>query len=160
MVYYVLLLRNSIVKKQIIVIPAIALIFATVALAIVTSGLLTNQERTPTSSILTSVGTGAFVDQTATVNCTKIDWGTLYPNDTANRTIYIKNLGNTAETLHFSASDWNPANAGSIITLTCDKEGVLLPEGSIMKVTLTLTVSKDIGDVSDFSFNVIVDSSA
>ena len=147
-------------KKQAIIIPAIALIIATLTLAVVTSGLLANREKIPSSGILTSVGTGAFFDPNATINCTQIDWGTLYEGGTATQTIYIKNLGNTAETLHFSASDWNPSSAGSIIAFSCDKEGFILPAGQVVQVRLSLVISADIGDVNDFSFNVLVDSSA
>ena len=146
-------------KKQAIMILAIALILA-ITLAIVTSGLLSNLEKASTSGVSTSVGTGAFIDQNAAVNCTKIDWGILCAGGTSTQTIYVKNLGTAAETLHFRSSEWKPPNAGSIVTFSCDKEGFMLPEGSIVKVTLTLAVSADIGDVSDFSFNIIIDSSA
>ena len=101
-----------------------------------------------------------YTDKEAVKICTNIDWGSLSEESSATRTIYVKNTGNTTETLRMVASDWNPAAVSSMLSLTWDKEGFSLSAGSVVAATLTLTMGQDTGTVDTFDFNLIIEGFA
>ncbi len=55
--------------------------------------------------------------------------------------------------------NWNPSTAGSTLFLTWNLEGASLAEGQVVPATFTLKVPDDTGDLSDFSFNIIISGS-
>lgn len=75
------------------------------------------------------------------------------------KTIYVKNTGNVNETLTLSASAWSPTSASQSLFLTWDKEGTVLTAGAVVPVTLRLTAAEETGDLSSFSFNIVVSGS-
>jgi hypothetical protein len=105
--------------KTKVLIAAAALIFITITLAVTISGLLTAQKAFPANGAVThSVGIGVYTDQAATTTCTNIDLGSLTADTANTKVIYVKNTGNTTETLHLTTTDWNPTAASSILSLT------------------------------------------
>ncbi|MBS7640082.1 hypothetical protein KEJ12_00310 [Candidatus Bathyarchaeota archaeon] len=71
--------------------------------------------------------------------------------------IFIKNTGNVPITLSLSTEGWDPSNAGSYITLTWDYiSGTKVQPGSVLKVTLKLTVSSSVQGITSFSFNIVI----
>lgn len=102
------------------------------------------------------MGVDVYTDPQATTLCSDIDWGTLDEGDTATKTIYVKNTGNTTETLTMHTTDWTPATAESLMTLSWDQEATLLQPGEIVTATLTLSTSWDMGDVETFNFNLVI----
>lgn len=139
----------------------LALVFIAIALSAVTVGVLIAQQNVPASgsvggNITSTVNIGIYSDPEATTNCTNVDWGNLNSGDTATKTIYIKNTGNVSETLSMTAINWNPSSASSTLFLTWSQEGTSLPEGAIVPATFTLNVAADTGDLSDFSFNIVI----
>jgi hypothetical protein len=143
-----------------VTVAAVALILTAVALAVTTAGLLSSQKNISTTGQISTIGVEVYSDANATIPCSSINWGTLNPGGTANQTVYIKNPGNTAETLSMTTSGWNPPSATSVLSLIWDKQGTSLGAGSVVAATFTLTVASDTGDVSSFSFNILVEGSA
>ena len=144
-----------------ILFAAATMFFVTIALTVITSGLLSSQQSVPANGVVThSVGIRLYIDQAATTTCTSIDWGLLFAESSVTRTIYVKNTGNTTEKLHMATSDWNPATVTSMIDLTWDKEDSSLSAGSVVSATLTLTMSQDTGVVDSFDFNIIIEGIA
>jgi hypothetical protein len=146
------------VFKTKVIIAAAALIFTAIALTITTSGLLTAQKAVPASGAIThSVGIGVYTDQAAITPCTNIDLGSLTAYSSNTQVIYVKNTGNTTETLHLTTTDWNPTAASTILSLTWDKEDTPLSAGSVTTATLTLSMGQDTGVVDSFDFNIIIE---
>jgi hypothetical protein len=115
---------------------------------------------TDDGSEVSTINVGLYTDPAATNVCSNIEWGTISPGSNVTQTIYVKNTGNTPETLRLTTSGWNPSNATSTLTLTWDKQGSTLPAGSIVQATLTLTVASNTGTLSTFSFNIIISGEA
>ena len=55
-----------------------------------------------------------------------------------------------------TTSDWAPSTAIQSLYLTWNKEGAILDAGKILQATITLKIDSDTGDLSDFSFNLII----
>jgi len=89
-----------------------------------------------------------------------IEWGTLEAGGLATKTIYLKNPGNTAETLAMTTTQWEPVAASSVLTLTWNKEGSTISAGGIVPATLTLQVSADPGTISTFNMNIVISGTA
>ncbi len=98
---------------------------------------------------------GCLSDLACTVNVTNIDWGILDPGSSVTRTVYVKNIGNVAETLSMTVSSWSPSIAGSYLAVAWDRQGAILSAGQVVQATFTLTVSANVTGVTDFS-NVLV----
>lgn len=133
----------------------------TVALVtVLTAGLLSNQKTVTNTGTISTINVDAYTDAQCTTPCTSIDWGTLNEGSTASKTIYVKNTGNTPETLTMSTSGWNPSSASSILTLTWDKQDSTLAAGSSVAATLKLTTAADAGSLTSFSFNLVIQGAA
>lgn len=107
-----------------------------------------------------TINVDIYTDAAATTKCASIVWGTLSQGGSVTKTIYIKNSGNIAETLNMTATSWSPAAAGSVLTLTWDKEGSTLAAGAVVPANLTLQVAEDTGDVTSFNVNIIISGTA
>ncbi len=144
-----------ITKRLLIGIATLAII--AVALTTLTSGLLAAQQ--PISSngnIQTSVNIGVYSNSAATIVLSSLSWGTVTPGTTTNQTIYIKNTGNAAETLNMTTSGWSPSYASSYLTLSWNQEGSAIASGSIVSATITLSAASSTGNLTSFSFNIII----
>jgi len=145
-------------KETIVVGAAVALILYTLALSAIgpmASAILGNRTISNTGSVKT-IGVGVYWDQTITNPVASINWGTLEPGLNVDRTIYIRNEGNTAATLSMSTSNWSPPNAPSYMTLTWDYAGQTLSVNEVRQVKLTLSVSSSITGITDFSFDITI----
>ncbi len=135
----------------------VTLMIIAITATVATAAILSDQQTIHNNGTLnSSPGISVYTDSTCTTLCTSIDWGTLYPGDTATHTVYVKNTGNTTETLNLLISDWNPVKAGSLMTLNWNKEGSQLQPNATTTATLTLATQKDLGDVVDFDFNITI----
>ncbi len=114
-----------------------------------------NQENTITSTLNLAI----YEDENAITTCDNIIWGTLNPGDEATKTIYIKNIGNTAATLSMTTSSWIPTTASDKLTLLWNKQGSTIAAGAMVAATLTLHVAADTGDLTNFSMNIVVSGS-
>lgn len=151
-------------NRKLPIIAIAALVTAAVALAVLSSGLLMAQQNIASggsigSNITSSVNIGVYTDEIATQNCTNIAWGTLAPGSVSSQTVYIKNTGDTPETLSMTTSNWSPPSASAYLTLTWNEQGTVLAAGSVVPATLTLTVSSYAGNLTSFSFNIVISGS-
>jgi hypothetical protein len=144
-----------------ILIATTALLLIIVVVAVTTSGLLSSQQTVPANGTVThTTGIGLYTDQAATIECSNIDLGSISAENSATRTIFVKNTGNTTETLHMTTSEWTPAVVSSMLSLTWDKEDFSLSTGSVVAATLTLTMGQDTGAADSFDFNIIIEGTA
>ena len=135
--------------------------FLTVLLAlasgVVVSGLLTRSISIPSSGVIKAINVDVYWDVGCTQNVTGIDWGTPAPGDVVNNVVYIKNGGTSLVTLSMLSSGWDPAGAGSFLSLTWDREGATVDAGGVVQASLSLDVSGAITGITDFSFDIVIE---
>ena len=85
-----------------------------------------------------------------------INWGYLQPRETKNVTIYVNNTGNIALNLNLSTENWSPKNAETYINLSSDYSGEEIQPKKVISITLTLTVSESIKEITEFSFDILI----
>ncbi|MBN1244251.1 hypothetical protein JXA31_01495 [Candidatus Bathyarchaeota archaeon] len=133
----------------------IALATTSIFLTLVTAGIIATQT-IPSNGTVTTVNVGVYSDSGCTQNCTSISWGSLYPGNSTSKTVYVKNTGTIPIKLTMTTDSWVPTDADDYLTLTWDKEGTDLGVGESVSANLTLTAASTTGDLSDFSFNIVI----
>ena len=91
---------------------------------------------------------------------TSLDWGTIYAGGSVTRNVYVKNTGDSAVTLTLSVTNWRPASANGPLTLTWNKEGVVLGADQVLAASLTLSVSSSISGITSFDVDVVISGTA
>lgn len=114
-----------------------------------------NEGRQPAGSIIPG-NVGIYTDSSCTQPLTSIDWGSFSPGESVNKIIYIKNAQSIPLTLNMSPINWNPIQASESITVTWNKENVILVSQQSTEATLTLTVSSNISGISQFSVDIMI----
>ena len=133
----------------------IALAATAIFLALVTAGLIVTQT-IPSSGTITTVNVGVYSDSDCTQNCTSINWGILYPGNSTSKIVYVKNNGTVPVTLSMTTDSWTPETASSLITPTWDQQNTVLDAGQSIPANLTLSVASSTGDLTGFSFDIII----
>jgi len=122
------------------------------AFAATTYAVYNTSKSLPSTGRISTINLSVYRDSGCTQTATDIDWGTLTPGTSATYTLYIKNAGNTAETLSMSTSDWSPSTAAAYITITWNRENSTLNANQVLQATLTITVSSSIAsNITTFS---------
>lgn len=101
-------------------------------------------------------GVGVYSDQACTSFATLIDWGVLDAGSSVDKTLYIRNEGNTAVRLSLTTSNWNPTTASNYLGLTWNYEGQNVNPNQATEVTFTLSVASNISGITNFGFDVVV----
>jgi len=125
-------------------------------LTMVSAGVLTANQTVLSLGTITAVNVGVYSDSGLTQNLTSIDWGTLAPGNSTTRTIYVKNTGTIPVTLSMTTTSWVPSNANTYLTVTWNRANYVLAAGSSVSAILTLTASANAGNITTFSFNVVI----
>lgn len=99
-----------------------------------------------------AVGVALYWDAIATQVVTQIDWGYMGPGELKGATVYIRNIKSLNCTLSQNSTDWSPLIAEQFLTPDWNYTGEILAPGQQIPVLLTLQVSIDVQDVTDFSF--------
>lgn len=61
-------------------------------------------------------------------------------------------------TLNLTVRNWTPMEAGNYITLSWNREGYALQPNETIEVLLTLHVNRDVRNLTDFSFEIIINA--
>jgi len=118
-----------------------------------------SQFRISSVASVKTVGVTVWQDINITTQVTLIDWGVITPNENTTFTCYIKSEANVPSTLFLSTENWQPTNATTWINLSWNLEGAPIDVGEVLQANLTLTVSPDIENVTNFSFDIIINGS-
>ena len=131
---------------------------AVVAMILMTSALAVMQNSTAVThnGTIQSLNVGIFQDSACTQPLSALNWGSLKPGTTTNKTIYVKNTGNTAVTLNMTVTTWNPTTASSYITLTWDKQGLVVGAGNVVQALLVLSVPPNVNGFTDFNCTTLI----
>ena len=136
---------------------------ATIAIAVtglfltmMTAGALNSSQTVPSGGTITAVNVGVYTNSACTNNCTSIDWGTLSPGGSTTKTIYVKNTGTIPVKLSMATANWSPSNANTYLTATWSRANYALAAGASVSATVTLTASANAGNITVFSFDIII----
>jgi archaellum component FlaG (FlaF/FlaG flagellin family) len=105
---------------------------------------------------ITAINVSVFSDAACMVNATSVNWGIVDPGGSVNRTVYVKNTGNTAEVLSFATNNWFPVAASNYASVNWNLQGYVLVPGQVATANLCLTVSSSIVNITDFSGNLVI----
>jgi len=111
-------------------------------------------------SAVEAKGVGVYWDSDCTDRVSSIDWGTLTPGSLKNVVVYIQNEDMELIYLITSTTNWNPSKASDYITVRWDYDGQWMNPGENLQITLTLSVTRYIEGISNFSFDITVTGSA
>jgi hypothetical protein len=134
----------------------VALVATGLFLTLVTTGLLMSSQTVPSSGTISAVNVGVYSDSGCTLNLTSISWGSMSPSNSTTRTIYVKNTGSLPVTLTMTTAGWVPASASTYLSLGWNRENYVLAVGSSVAATLTLTASSSAGNITSYSFNIVI----
>ena len=131
-----------------------------------TASLISIQQVMPVASrqvhsggTIASINVGIYSDYACSRLLQSIDWGTIVPGETVERTVYVKNTGNSPLTLNMTTNNWNPTAANGPLALTWDKEGTTLYASETTVATLMLAVAQDISGITTFSVAIVISGS-
>jgi len=148
-------------KEGIVAGAAVALVIYTLSLSMLSPAMsATTTSRTfSNSGSLKGIGVGIYQYQNCTSPVSSFNWGTLDPGSKVNKTVYIRNEGNSPATLSMAASNWNPSSASSYMTLSWNYGGQTLNVGASIQVKFTLSVSATVSGITNFSFDITITAS-
>jgi len=149
---------SKIKSERIVATATLALIVYTLALALtgqVMSAIQANRTISNAGAVK-AIGVGVYWNPDGTNMVTSINWGTIEPGSSTNRTCYIQNEGNSASTLSMNATNWNPSNASDYISLSWDYGGQLVNPDELIQVIFTLSISDSVEGITSFSFDITI----
>lgn len=103
-----------------------------------------------------TLGVGVYWDAGCNNPVSSIDWGVVDPGSQENVTVYMRNEANVPAIVSLSTENWDPPEASSYLTLGWDYSGQTLEPGESIEVTLILSISSDIQDVTEFDFDIVI----
>ncbi len=127
-----------------------------VTTVVFTYGLLFGNKTINNQGNVNAIGVGVYLENECINEVSTIDWGYIEPGSTHKVTIYIRNEGNIPMILNMTIGNWNPSPASAHITVSWDQEGSQVGAQAVVETVLTLLVSPDISDVSNFSFDITI----
>jgi hypothetical protein len=110
----------------------------------------------PSHGSIKGIDVGLYSDQDCTNSIQSIQWGLLEPGTTANRTVYIRNEGDSNRTLIMITSNWNPTDSFNYISLNWDYTGQTLQVNQVVEIKLMLSIQENVQGITDFSFNLTI----
>ena len=147
-------------------ISAVSLIVFTamgLVLTYTTAGLISFQNANstvnrhlPSSGNIAAINVGLYINAACTQKLESIDWGDIAPGESVNKIIYLKNTGTTEIALSMTTNNWNPSIANGPISITWNKEGILLEQGAVTSATLILDTSEDVSGITTFSVSILI----
>ncbi|MEM1540104.1 MAG: hypothetical protein QXJ07_01805 [Candidatus Bathyarchaeia archaeon] len=139
----------------------LALVFAIALAAMIVTALAASQlalQKIPSSGSVKTLRVAVFQDAECKQNLTFIDWGLVEAGKGYQRVIWIKNIGNTPVKLNMTTESWSPPEAKAHITLSWDRERLVLNGGQAVNATLRLDVSTSVAqtNIMEFSFTIVI----
>jgi len=137
---------------------AVGIAVAVAGIMMLTSvlALLQSNRTFSNTGTITTVNVGAYQDSGCTQVLSAIDWGSVVPGSSSNRTIYVKNTGNAQISLNMTVNTWSPSSAANYMALTWNQESTVLNVGNSVATLLVLSVSASVTGITSFSFNATI----
>lgn len=125
----------------------VLLLIFSLAVTAILAALFTTHN-VPTVGLIKTVG--LKVDES------NIDWGMLYPGNSTSKTIHVTNNGTLSELLIITTLNWQPNQVQNYMTLSSPQNLTVINRQQLIIVTLTLTISPAIQNITNFSFDVFL----
>jgi len=122
--------------------------------------LMQTNTKVQTQGTLKTIGVGVYWDQALTNKVASIDWGTIEPGSSVNKTVYIRNEGNAVATLSMATSNWNPSGASTYLALSWNYNGQTVNVNEAIQVKLTLSALSSASGITTFSFDITIIATA
>ena len=149
-------------SKEFILTSAISILITyTLVLSLVSQAFPAGQasktlSSTGTIQIQTTEGIGVYSNSQCTTPQSTISWGTLQPGGINTVNIYIKNEGDSPQTLTLETSSWVPTSASNYLTLSWNYNNQPINPNVIIPITLTLSVDPNIQGITNFGFDISI----
>jgi hypothetical protein len=105
-----------------------------------------------------ATGVGVYLDSSCSNALSFVDWGIIEPDSAKNITVYVRNEGNGAVALILGTDNWTPTNASNYMTLSWDYADQPIDLQEVVQITLTLSTSPDIEGITNFSFDITINT--
>jgi hypothetical protein len=106
------------------------------------------------ANTIEKIGVGIYQDPKCVQSINQIEWGKINPGSAVSQTIYLRNELDFSALLSLSALNWAPDYASRYLTLSWNYSGQRLIPEEVIPVELTLLVSENTLDLTDFSFTI------
>ena len=143
-------------RKKLIVMFAVVYVAVGLMAAMVASGAVVVSQTVRTSGILATANLGVYSDSACTQSLSSIDWGLVSPGGSVSRNVYVKNLGSTQVTLTLSTTNWSPTTANGPVTVSWNRQNMVLGAGQVTSATLVLSVSSTASGFTSFSVDAMI----
>jgi archaellum component FlaG (FlaF/FlaG flagellin family) len=101
-------------------------------------------------------GVSVYWDSECNQTASSINWGVTDSGAVKNLTVYIRNEGNAPITLSLFTDNWNPASAANYISLSWSYSGQTVSPNQVLAVTLSLSISSSIKEITSSSFTTTI----
>ena len=143
-------------RKKLIVIFAVVYVAVGLMAAMVASGAVVASQTVRTSGILATANLGVYSDSACTQSLSSIDWGVVSPGGSVSKNVYVKNLGSTQVTLILSTTNWSPTTANGPVTVSWNRQNLVLGAGQVTSATLVLSVSSTASGFTSFGVDAMI----
>ena len=161
--------------NKVVVVGSFILMFLAFIGGFFAIGLLQTSERIGTSGIVVqpappptppppppepSINIDVFCDRGCSVAMSEVDWGSLKPGGSIERTLFIRNSGEHPVLMTLMTDNWSPVLASDYFSLSWDYDGSKIEADQIVEVIMVLDVSSSISGINDFNFDIVLYGSA
>ncbi len=108
------------------------------------------------SATTVTFGVRAYWDRECTDLVSSIEWSTMGPGATEDKTVYVRNEENSTVKLLLSTKNWDPVNASDYIHLSWNYSGESISPNEALQITLTLSISPNIKGIPNYNFEIII----
>jgi len=115
-----------------------------------------NMNGTTNVSAVEANGVGVYSDNNCSKRVSSIDWGTLEPGLSKDITIHIRNEENEPLFLVLWTTNWNPSKSSKYMDLKWNYSARQIDPDEVLQITLTLSISRHIEGISNFSFDMVI----
>jgi hypothetical protein len=127
--------------------------------AVVTASILYYISRLPSYGNIKAIGIQVYGDSALTKPVESVNWGTIDAGSYSIANLWIRNNGTAPANLTLTTQNYNPAVAKTYLTLTWSYAGQTVQPNGVIAVSLQLSVSPQVKDVTAFSFDIIMTAS-
>jgi len=118
-------------------------------------GLLSTKTVTCISN-LSGIDIEFYEDRACTKKVYVLDWSVMKVDKEFNKTLYIKNSGETPVILNMNISDYIPHDIKDLMSLSWDIEGLFLLVGESTPATFSLIINKFIRGINEIDYNITI----
>jgi len=134
-----------------------------IMLAIVNAILIANTASTQfvvfrNTAIVKSINIGVYWDVDCASSVEGIDWGIIEPGENKTVDVYVRNEGNSELVLSIWAANWSSPQVEYYMNFTSEYQDQSISVDGVMPVALILSLSRDVRDITAFSFDVIIET--